>query len=124
MATLSKIRSKVRKLTSSPSPAQLLDETIDEYINDFYLYDLPSHLQLLSLQKTYTFYTKPNVDRYSLPADPSTAPSSSRAYYIVKPPVYVAGYEAFFTQNNQEFSNMYPAVDQSVEISGENSIGP
>ena len=43
MADLQTIRTKVRRLTRSLSPAQLTDAQIDEYINTFVLYDFPEH---------------------------------------------------------------------------------
>ena len=64
MATLANIRTKVRRLTRSPSPTQLTNDEIDTYVNDFLIYDFPQHLLLNTFRRTLTFYTQPNVDVY------------------------------------------------------------
>ena len=63
-STLAAIRTKIRRLTHSPSAALITDAQIDEYVNTFVLYDFPETLRLFSLRKTLTFYTEPNEDVY------------------------------------------------------------
>ncbi len=63
-STLQAIRTKVRRLTRSPSLSQISDVQIDEYINTFIQYDFPEHLRLFSLRTLLTFYTQPGVDVY------------------------------------------------------------
>ena len=115
MTTLATIRTKVRRLTASPSENQLTNDVIDENINIVYLNDIPQHLKLFSLKETYSFYTDPNIDTYTLNTNPSIDPSaaavSATAYYSVEPPVYVAGYQSYYTQSREEFFRMYPAVN-------------
>ena len=41
-STLQTIRTKVRRLTRTPSTAQLSDDDLDQYINTFVVYDLLS----------------------------------------------------------------------------------
>jgi len=45
-STLETIKIKVRRLTRSPSEAQLSDADLNQYINTFLIYDLPEHLAL------------------------------------------------------------------------------
>ncbi len=99
---LSDIITKVRKLTGSPSSNQLSDQDISNYINTFYLYDLPENLQLLTLRTTYEFYTTPNVDAYPFPRE---------VYRDVCKPCYIAGYQALYSQSREQFYMIYPQLE-------------
>ncbi len=117
-STLSAIRSKVRKLTRSPSPQQLTDAAIDEYVNTFILYDFPSHLNLFNLRKTFTFFTQPNIDSYGTntinPNDPMY--DFKNAIITTHDPIYVAGYKASFTQSREDFFNKWPLLKIRTQI--------
>ena len=109
-STLAAIRTKVRRLTRSPSVAQISNADIDEYVNTFIQYDFPEHLRLFSLHETFTFYTSPDIDSYSTTTAPATDPlfNFRNVYTTINPPVYVAGYQAQFTQSENEFYGWYP----------------
>ena len=92
---LSRIRYTVRKLTGQIDIAQLPDTSpgpgavsvtnppgIDDYINDFYLYDMPEHFRTLKLKDFFIFNTIPNCGTYSLP----------QYIYQVEPPIYIDNY--------------------------------
>jgi hypothetical protein len=114
-STLLAIRNKVRRLTRSPSVAQITDAEINEYINTFVLYDFPEQLRLFSLRKTFTFYTDPGTDVYETG---STAPAPltnfDNLYITTHEPVYVAGYKVLFTQSRDQFYGMYPFTNSIV----------
>jgi len=117
MSTLEKIRTKIRRLTGRPSANQITNDQLDEYVNDFYLYDLPEHLRLFTLRTTYEFMTEENVDVYTVP-DPDI-------YYNVMPPVYISGYQSFFSQDREQFFRLYPKLsDITTSIVGDGSVGP
>jgi hypothetical protein len=105
--TLTQIREKVRKVTGSPSQFQISDAQIDDYINTFYLYDLPEHLRILKLKNVYEFFTKPNVESYDLPDE---------SIITVEPPVYVGGYQARYLQDRQAFFQRWPPLNQYQQI--------
>lgn len=63
-STLTAIRTKVRRLTRSPSAQQITNAEIDEYVNTFVLYDFPEHIRLNFLRRNLSFYTEPNIDSY------------------------------------------------------------
>lgn len=109
-STLAAIRTKVRRLTKSPSVSQLSDTQIDEYVNTFILYDLPEHLRLFALHSTLTFYTSAGIDTYSTnttnPDDPLF--NFKNKYISINNPVYIAGYKAMYTQSREQFFNIYP----------------
>lgn len=114
-ANLATMRIKIRKLTRSPSPSQLSDATIDEYINTFYLYDLPEELRLFALKRTLTFFCQPNVDTYATDSVPGLADFKNK-YISVERPVYIAGQIAFYSQSREEFFNLYPIISLRQQI--------
>ena len=109
---LSTIQQKVRRLTRSPSVAQLTDADLNNYINTFILYDIPSELRLFSLRTTLDFYTQPGVDVYpnnltaSNPLDPLF--NFQNKYITIHPTVYMAGVAAYFTQYRDIFYGLWP----------------
>jgi hypothetical protein len=109
-STLQAIITKVRRLTRSPSPSQINDTDIREYINTFILYDFPEHLRLSTLRKTLVFYTQPNIDTYTTNTVDPTNPlfDFKNRYIAVYKPMYVAGNEIFFSQSREELYGMYP----------------
>ena len=113
LATLQAIETKVRRLTRSPSESQLSQQDLDNYINNFILYDFPEHLRLFSLRKILTFYTQPNVDTYSTnTTDPNDPLYNFQNQYIaVHPPVYIAGVQAYYTQWRDQFYGYYPQTN-------------
>ena len=123
-STLSQIRTKVRRLTRSPSVAQLTDQQIDDYVNIFILYDFPQHLRTVSLRKTLTFFTLPNVDTYQNnivnPEDPLY--NFINKYTSIHPPVFIAGTECLLFQNREQFFNLYPQNITSQQIGTGNGV--
>lgn len=124
MTTLDTIRTKIRRLVASPSASQLSDSQIDFYINTFYLDDLPQYLKIFDLKTVYTFYTEPNIDKYPLNINPSFVSAATKAYYSVEPPVYIAGYESYYTQDRTEFFRLYSYINYENTVSGNNTLGP
>lgn len=113
LSTLANIQTKVRRVTRSPSPSQLNDATINNYVNNFVLYDFPEQLRLFNLRKTLTFYVSPYIDTYSTntvnPSDPLY--NFKNKYISVHQPMYVAGFEVFFSQSREQFYGIYPKVN-------------
>jgi hypothetical protein len=116
-STLVDIRNKVRRITGRPSNQQITDTQIDQYINTFYVQDLPSHLQLISNRVNYQFLTNVGIAVYDLPTD---------IYLSGMPPVFIAGYQSFMTQSREAFYRINPSLNflqQSAAI-GNGTIGP
>lgn len=118
-STLTAIRTKVRRLTRSPSEAQLTTPQIDEYINTFVLYDFPEHLRLFDLRQTLTFYTQPYVDTYETETVDTNDPlyNFKNLYISVHPPVYIAGFQSHYSQSREQFFRIYPKI-QFIEQVG------
>lgn len=115
LSTLTQIRTKIRRLTRSPSVNQLTDQQIDDYVNTFVLYDFPQHLKLFSLRKVLTFYTQPNIDTYE---NNTVNPDDPLYNFINKVtsihgPVYIAGIQAFYSQSREQFQKMYPMINNT-----------
>ena len=100
--TLAAIRTKVRRITGRPSPNQLSDIDIDNYINTFYLYDFTEHLRLENLRVNYQFTTTANVSVYDFPTN---------LYLDNMPPVYIGGYQSYMTQSRQNYFRVNPQLN-------------
>lgn len=115
---LQAIITKVRRLTRSPSPNQITDNEIKEYINTFVLYDFPENLRLFSLRTTLSFYTQPFVGVYETnttnPDDPLY--DFKNKYTTIHPPVYIAGYPARLSQDRKEFFGWWPQIESITQI--------
>lgn len=127
-STLAAIRSKVRRLTRSPSDSQITTAQIDEYVNTFLLYDFPEALRLFSLRTNLTFYTQPNVGTY---VNNTTNPLDSlynfkNRYVALHPPCYIAGVQAYFTQDRASFYAQWPKVSNisDTQLRGNGMAGP
>jgi len=117
-ATLADIRTKVRRLTRSPSDTQLTNAEIDSYVNDFLLYDFPEHLRLFTFRTTLSFYTQPNVAVYETNTVDVANPlyNFKNAYITTHDPVYISGYKAYFTQSRNDFFSLYPEIQGRIQI--------
>lgn len=116
-STLSDIRQKVRRITGRPSSTQITDAEIDNYINTYYRFDMPSQLRLENLKVQYEFTTTPNIAVYDF---------DRNSYLTNMPPVYVGGYQIGMTQSRENFYRIQPAVDQeNVQLAtGNGTSGP
>ncbi len=117
-STLAQIQQKVRRLTRTPSVNQLSDADLNSYINTFVLYDFPEHLRLFNLKSTFTFFTQPYVDTYSTnTTDPTNVLYNfTNKYTTVHEPVYVAGFQASFSESQTQFYGMYPKLNSIASI--------
>lgn len=129
MSTLANIRTKVRRLTGRPSGSQITDAQIDTYINDFFLYDLPNTVRLFDLHTNFEFMTEANVDQYDLRTMNilynGTSQPAIQVYTNIQPPAFIAGYESFWSQDEEQFFRVYPKLaDIVTTITGDGTPGP
>jgi len=110
LSKLDSIRKKIRRLTNTPSPAQLPDTDIDAYVNSFVLYDMPTSVSLSSLRTVLRFYTEPYVDVYSTNTANARDPlyEFKNKYKIASNTIYVSGELSYFTSSRSDFYNKYP----------------
>lgn len=116
-SSLTAIRNKVRLLTRSLSEAQLTTAQLDQYINTFVLNDFPEHLRLFNLKTTFSFYTLPFVDTYSTTTNEnSPLYNFTNKYITTHQPVYIAGYQALYSESRNQFYGIYPIVNSIANI--------
>lgn len=115
--TLAAIEQKVRRLTRSPSEAQLTQADLDNYINTFVVYDFPEHLRTFNLRSTFRFWCNPFQDRYitnaTLPQD-NVLYNFQNKYLSVIEPLYIAGYQSVYSQSRTQFFGIYPNVNSII----------
>lgn len=116
MTTLDKIKEKVRKVTARPDVTQITDDDIEEYVNTFYLYDMPETLRLFDLKDSYYFTTEENIDEYDF---------SSNSYVSINPPAYCNGYKMVYLQDQEQFFRMWPKLKTREQVAtGDGTTGP
>jgi hypothetical protein len=125
--TLAAIETKVRRLTRSPSLAQLTQADLDNYINTFVLYDFPEQLRTFIAREPFTFWCQPFQDVYptniigfggASGAQNNPLYNFQNIYLTVHPPAYIAGYQSFYSQDREQFFGIYPFVESIVSIPG------
>lgn len=129
---LTQIQTKVRRLTRTPSTAQLSDAELNNYINTFIVYDFPEQLRTFNLRTEFSFFTNPGQDQYNTDelsfagATNNVLYNFQNLYLSIHPPIYIAGYQAFFSQSEQQFFNIYPKVNSIASIgqTGNGTSGP
>ena len=123
-SNLQAIRAKVRRLTRSPSEAQITTAEIDEYINTFIQYDLPEHLRLFTLRRNFTFYASPNIGRYAPNTINVNDPlyNFTNIYTTFHKPTYCDGNEMMFSQSQEEFKALYPDTKTVVRVAGGDGV--
>lgn len=128
--TLTAIQTKVRRLTRTPSEAQLSTDELNNYINTCVLYDFPEHLRTFQLRQPFTFWVNPYQDTYqtdtlsfgnAINAAQQSLYNFQNLYLAIHKPVYIAGYEVYYTQDREEFYTHYPITNyiQSINVVGD-----
>ena len=126
LSTLATIQTKVRRLTRSPSVSQITDAQLNDYINTFLLYDFPEHLRLQFFRTNLTFWTAPYVAEYTN-IDPAITiynplTNMKNKYISFHTPIYIAGYQGFFSQSPEQFYGIYPQVASIAQIAQGNGV--
>jgi hypothetical protein len=101
---LAQIRAKVRSVTGRPSSDQLTDGQINDYINNYYVYEMPFELKEQIENNYLQFKTIPGIDVYNFP----------NGYFTDSPGAYADGFPLVFYQDPDIFFQDWPqqyAVD-------------
>jgi len=116
LSTLDSIQKKVRNITGRPDNSQLSPDDINQYIQTFYVYDMPQHLRLWNLQETYTFTTQANIDKYEF---------DKNKYISLSPPIYIDGLEGSWLQSRDQFYRIWSTSMSSFNPGrGNGTAGP
>ncbi len=130
--TLAQIQTKVRRLTRTPSSAQLSDMELNNYINTFVVYDFPEQLRTFNLKRSFSFYCNPGQDVYNTDIASFAGNTTNllfnfqNLYLTVQPPLYVAGFQSMFSQSREEFFRIYPNINNILftGFNGDGTPGP
>lgn len=95
---LLQIISKVRNLTGTPSPSQLTDAQVTDYINTYYTFVMPFELKEQINLQPLNFSLLPNQDVYSFPG----------GFLTDQPMAYVDGFPLIFYQDRDIFFQDWP----------------
>ena len=125
--TLQAIQTKVRRLTRSISESQLTTDDLNNYINTFVIYDFPEHLRTFNLRQEFSFICNPFQDTYPTDELLLGGITSNQLFNFqnlvisVHDPVYIAGYQSFYTQSQERFYSIYPQTNsiQSIGVTGD-----
>lgn len=126
-SSLLAIKNKVRRLTSKPSPSQLSDADLLQYINTFILYDLPEHLRLFNLRTNLIFYTTPFVGTYGESTDVnSPLYDFNNRYTGVYNPMYISGQQVNLMQDQTQFYAIWQKnnFSDNTRLVGNGTNGP
>lgn len=116
-SSLAAIQNKVRLITRSLSEAQLTTSQLNQYVNTYVLYDFPETLRLFNLKTTFSFYTLPFIDTYSTTTNTaSPLYNFTNKYLTTDSPIYIAGYNALYSQSREQFYGIYPLVNSISSI--------
>lgn len=119
--TLTQIQQKVRRLTRSPSTAQLSDADLNNYINTFLEYDFPENLRTFNLLTDFSFYTNPGQDVYNTDQASFAGATNNplynfqNKYLTVNPPVFIAGFQSRYFQSPERLFSIYPKIN-SIQL--------
>lgn len=95
---LAQIVQKIRNITGSPSPTQLTDNQITDYVNTYYTFTMPFELKEQINLQPLNFFALPNIDVYQFPS----------AFLTDQPMVYINGYPGIFYQDRDIFFQDWP----------------
>lgn len=124
---LSEVITWVRRIIKSPSDQVISDQTIGDYINRFYVYDMPERIQLFELTRQYVFETQRNIFMYQAPFyfDSNGRNTGVPLYQNFRPPAYADGVQMGYYQTNDQFYKIFPELVQNeVPILGDGTVGP
>jgi hypothetical protein len=119
--TLLKIQTKVRRITRSPSTAQLSDADLNDYINTAVEYDLPERIRPENLLTDFSFYTNPNQDTYNTDEASFSGATNNplynfqNKYQTNNSPVYIAGFGSRYFNSPELFYGVYPKIN-SIQL--------
>lgn len=112
------IKRKIRLVTEKPSPNQLSNADLIDYINSFMIYDLPLHSKYFYHKTRFSLNLVPSVGVYSIE-------NFKNQYNNFEPPAYVDNYQIQYFQDDQSFYQMFSQLKFSTNFSsGNGTAGP
>lgn len=115
--TLTAIKNTVRRIVSAPSTLQLSESDLEDYINAFYVQEMPLTFKTDQLRTVYELFTAPNQDVYSVDVN---------QYQEFQDPVLVNGRPGNLLKDRQTFWTKWSkqATVERGAATGDGTIGP
>lgn len=114
MNLLTDIITYVRRIVKTSSNSAMSDNLIIDYINRFYVSDVPARIQLFELKTKFNMLTSPLIDQYNIPYYPQqTAPGGITIapypmYQMLEGPVLCDGVLVPLFTDRNSFVKVYP----------------
>ncbi len=105
---LSDIITYVRRIIKQPNEEDVSDDTISDYVNRFYIYDMPARIQILDLKARFNLELSPNIDQYNAPITylPNGVVIPTFNSYLT--PAYIDGYQIVMQQSHDQWFKLFP----------------
>ncbi len=115
----------VRRILKQPNTQDISDTTILDYVNRFYIYDMPSRVQLFDLKTVFSLEMQANVDQYNAPVTYLPGGAVVPTYNSFLTPGYVDGYKIVMQQNRDSWMKLFPNLMQNqFQQNGTGVTGP
>lgn len=115
----------VRRILKQPNPQDISDGTIGDYINRFYVYDIPARIQLFDLKTQFSMELIPNVGQYNAPITYLPGEAIVPTYNLFETPAFIDGYRITWQQSTDSFNKIFPnLVQNNYQQNGNGSVGP
>lgn len=101
--TITDIISKVRNITGTPSPTQLTDQQIVDYVNRYYAFTMPFELKEQVNKQAINFTTTAYTDVYN-----SSNVTDLGSFITDEPMAYANGFPLVFYQDRDVFFQDWP----------------
>lgn len=106
----------IRRIIKRPNTSEITDDTLLDYLNRFFLYEMPYRVQLFCLQAPYTFETQANIANYTFDVN---------NYNLVLNPAYVDGTQVRLEQSLNQFNKLFPTRFNNSDVdTGDGTAGP
>ena len=115
----------VRRILKQPNQQDISDATIADYVNRFYIYDMPARIQLSEMKVQYTLELTPFVDQYNAPITYLPGGAVIPTYNTYLTPAYVDGYQIVMQQSHDQWFKLFPnRVYNQYQQNGNGTQGP
>jgi len=101
------IKTKIRKITGRPSPNQLSDDDLKDYIHSFVVYDFPLITRLYYDMQNVKVQLTPRVGNYSID-------TVKNLYSNVEPPAYIDNIQINYMQDLTSFERVFARYKYST----------
>src|SRR5258706_15198107 len=105
---LSDIIIYVRRILKQPNKQDISDDTIADYVNRFYIYDVPARIQLFDLKTQYSLDLTPNVDQYNAPITYLPGGAVVPTFNSFLTPAFIDGYQIVMQQSHDQWYKLFP----------------